>query len=59
MDEEEDFFTVFCIYCNDQVFKFTKNLIEKNGTIQLMCPKCNEETKITFKGIDGIIVGRY
>ena len=59
MANNEELFTVFCVHCNDQVFKFSKNLLDENETVRLICPKCNEETKITFKGTEGIIIGKY
>jgi len=49
MDTEE-LFTVYCVNCNVQPFKFSKNLLESNGTIYLKCPKCNTETTVKYEG---------
>jgi Zn finger protein HypA/HybF involved in hydrogenase expression len=59
INKEDEMFTVLCIHCNDQEFKFSKNLLEKNEIMRLICPRCNGETKITYKNIGGVIIGKY
>ena len=53
---EDELYTVSCLNCNVQVFKFSKNLLEKSSCVYLKCPKCNEETKIIYNGINGIVI---
>jgi NAD-dependent SIR2 family protein deacetylase len=59
MTNEEELFTVYCINCNNQVFKFSMNLLEKEHQIILQCTKCNEDTKVTYDSISGIAIGKY
>ena len=60
MNNEEELFTVSCIHCNDQEFKFSRNLLGKNNdVVRFVCPKCEGETKITRKDTEGIIIGKY
>jgi uncharacterized C2H2 Zn-finger protein len=59
MDNEEELFAVSCVHCNNQIFRFSKNLLEKNGSIWLKCPKCNNETKVTYEGINGVLIEKY
>jgi ribosomal protein S27E len=56
MVNEEELFTVSCVNCNNQTFKFSRNLLENTGNLYLKCPKCKEETKITNDGFGGIII---
>ena len=59
MNNEDKVFTVFCVNCNDQVFKFSMNLLVKNEILFLQCPKCGEETKIKYKGVDGVVIEKH
>lgn len=59
MANEEELFTISCVNCNNQLFNFSKNLLENTGSIYLKCPKCNEETKVTYSGINGIVIEKY
>ena len=56
MSNEDMLFSVSCVNCNNHIFKFSKNLLEENGDIYLKCPNCNEETKVTHKSINGVII---
>jgi hypothetical protein len=58
-NQNEDFFSVCCINCNKQVFQFSKNILEKEGQVVLLCPKCKEDTKVTYDSISGIAIGKY
>ena len=59
MENYEELFTVSCVNCNNHIFKFSKNLLESNECVYLKCPKCNEETKVSYLGINGIIIEKY
>ena len=59
MISEDELFTVYCVNCNNQEFKFSMNLLVKNGIVYLQCPKCKEDTKVTYRGIDGVIIEKY
>ena len=60
MTDEDELFAVSCVNCNNQVFKFAKNLLERNKDVYLKCPQCNKETKVTFMGSNsGIVIEKY
>ena len=52
----DELYSISCVNCNNQVFKFSRNLLESNGDLWLKCPRCNEETHVIFKGINGIVI---
>jgi RNase P subunit RPR2 len=58
-EQDEELFSVICINCNQQLFKFSKNILEKEGQVVLQCPKCKDDTKITYDSISGIAIGKY
>jgi hypothetical protein len=56
MDNNEELFVVCCVNCNNQIFKFSKNLLEKNGDVWLKCHKCKGETHVIYNGINGVVI---
>lgn len=58
MANEEELFTVCCVNCNDQIFKFSKNLLENNGIVYLKCPKCHSETTVKYEGYGTLTIGK-
>ena len=56
---EDELIIVYCLNCNNQLFKFSKELLKMNEIVRLLCPKCNEEIKVTNKDTGGIIIGKY
>ena len=59
MAKEEELFTVSCVNCNNQVFQFSMNLLENIRQIILQCPKCKEDTKVTYDTVSGVAIGKY
>jgi hypothetical protein len=59
MTNQEELFAVSCVNCNNHIFQFSRNLLEKNGPIILICPKCKEDTKVTYDTISGVAIGKY
>ena len=59
MTKEEELFTVSCVNCNNQVFQFSKNLLENIRSIVLQCPKCKEDTQVTYDSISGVAIRKY
>jgi len=59
MTNEDELFAVSCVNCNNQIFKFSKNLLEKNKDIYLKCPQCKAEIKVTYMGSSGINIEKY
>ena len=59
MTSKEELFTVSCVNCNNQDFQFSMNLLENIRQIILQCPKCKEETKVTYDSISGVSIGKY
>jgi len=59
MADGDDLFTISCIGCNNQIFQFSQYLLIRNEQIVLQCPKCKEDTKVTYDSISGITIGKY
>jgi len=47
------------VNCNNQVFQFSKNLLENIRSIVLQCPKCKEDTQVTYDSISGVAIRKY
>jgi len=56
MDNEEELFTICCVNCNNQIFRFSKNLLVNSNDIFLKCPKFNGETHVIYNGINGVVI---
>jgi hypothetical protein len=59
MTKEEELFSVSCVNCNNQVFQFSRNLLENIKSIVLQCPKFKEETQVTYDSISGVAIKKY
>jgi len=59
MLEERELFAVSCVHCNEQIFQFSKNLLEDNNHVILHCPKCGESTQVDYEGPDGVTIRAY
>jgi len=59
MTKEEELFTVSFVNCNNQVFQFSRNLLESIKSIVLQCPKCKEDTQVTYDSISGVAIKKY
>jgi predicted Zn-dependent protease len=59
MSDDHEMFFVSCVNCNNQIFQFSKNLLEIERQVTLQCHKCKEETKVTYDSISGVIIGKY
>jgi hypothetical protein len=58
-DKNEALFSVSCVNCNNHIFRFSKNLMETEGQVILLCPNCKEDTKVTYDSISGVAIGKY
>jgi len=56
---EKELFTVSCVHCNDQIFQFSRNLLEDNTHVILHCPKCGESTQVVYDSTDGVTIKAY
>jgi hypothetical protein len=54
MNDGEQLFAVCCVNCNEHTFKFSQNMLEEYGVVFLKCPKCAEETEVTYNGLNGV-----
>jgi NAD-dependent SIR2 family protein deacetylase len=60
MSDEHELFFVSCVNCNNQIFQFSKNLLEIERQIILQCPKCKMETKVIYyDSISGVAIGKH
>jgi len=59
MEKEKELFTVSCVHCNDQIFQFSRNLLEYNNQVILHCPKCDSSTQVVFNSADGVTIRAY
>jgi len=59
MTDDDDIFKISCVNCNNQIFQFSQYLLIRNGQIILQCPKCKEDTKVTYDSISGVTIGKY
>jgi Zn finger protein HypA/HybF involved in hydrogenase expression len=50
MTDIDELYTVSCVNCNDQIFKFSKKLLENYRDVYLKCPKCKAETQVNYDG---------
>jgi NAD-dependent SIR2 family protein deacetylase len=58
-EQKDELFSVSCIYCNEQVFQFSKNMLETERKIVLECPKCGKLTKVYLDSESGVSIGKY
>ena len=56
MEKEKTLFTVSCVHCNNQIFQFSRNLLEYNNQVILHCPKCDESTQVVYNDTDGVTI---
>jgi predicted Zn-dependent protease len=59
MDKEKELYTVSCVHCNNQIFQFSRNLLEENRKVILHCPKCGESTLVVYDSADGVSIRAY
>jgi predicted Zn-dependent protease len=59
MDKEKELYTVSCVHCNNQIFQFSRNLLEENRKVILHCPKCGESTLVVYDSADGVTIRAY
>jgi NAD-dependent SIR2 family protein deacetylase len=56
---DKEMFFVSCVNCNNQIFQFSKNMLESDRQVILQCPKCKENTKVSYDSISGVAIGKY
>jgi hypothetical protein len=58
INQDEQLFAVGCANCNEHIFRFSINLLEEHGPVYLRCPECNEETEVSYNGLDGVSIAK-
>jgi len=48
--ELEEMYTVVCVHCGRQAFKFSENLLCNCGELKLVCPLCGGQTEVKSSG---------
>jgi NAD-dependent SIR2 family protein deacetylase len=59
MEKEKTLFTVSCVHCNEQIFQFSRNLLEETRKVILHCPKCGESTQVVYDSADGVTIRAF
>ena len=50
LGEQGELYSVACIHCDKQVFRFSGSLFYDSGKATLVCPNCGGITEVTGNG---------